>query len=44
MLIKNDLSLVGIKKPVNILQRTCTVEDVINTLVLTVKCVKSLCL
>jgi len=28
--------LVGIKQPVNILQRTCTVEDVINTLVLTV--------
>ncbi len=27
--------LMGIKKPVNILQRTCTVDDVINTLILT---------
>ncbi len=27
--------LMGVKKPVNILQRTCTVEDVINTLILT---------
>lgn len=27
--------LVGIKKPVNIVQRTCTVEDIINSLVLT---------
>ncbi|NQZ02020.1 MAG: NADP-dependent malic enzyme [Bdellovibrionales bacterium] len=27
--------LMGIKKPANILQRTCTVEDVINTIVLT---------
>ena len=27
--------LVGVKKPVNILQRTCTVEDIINTLILT---------
>ncbi len=27
--------LVGIKKPVNIVQRTCTVEDIINSLILT---------
>ena len=27
--------LVGIKKPVNIIQRTCTVEDIINSLILT---------
>ena len=27
--------LVGIKKPINIVQRTCTVEDIINSLVLT---------
>ena len=27
--------LVGVKKPVNIIQRTCTVEDIINSLVLT---------
>ncbi len=27
--------LVGIKRPVNVVQRTCTVEDIINTLVLT---------
>ena len=27
--------LVGIKKPVNIVQRTCTVEDIINSLMLT---------
>ena len=27
--------LMGIKKPVNVVQRTCSVEDVINTLVLT---------
>ena len=27
--------LMGLKKPANILQRTCTVEDVINTIVLT---------
>lgn len=27
--------LVGIKKPVNVVQRTCTVEDIINSLVLT---------
>ena len=27
--------LIGIKKPVNIIQRTCTVEDIINSLVLT---------
>ena len=27
--------LMGIKKPVNVVQRTCTVEDIINSLVLT---------
>ena len=27
--------LMGIKKPINVLQRTCTVEDIINTLILT---------
>ncbi|MBC6415637.1 MAG: NADP-dependent malic enzyme [Bdellovibrionales bacterium] len=27
--------LVGIKKPINIIQRTCTIEDIINSLVLT---------
>ena len=27
--------LVGLKKPINIVQRTCTVEDIINSLVLT---------
>ena len=27
--------LMGVKKPVNIVQRTCTVEDIINTLILT---------
>ena len=27
--------LIGVKKPVNIVQRTCTVEDAINTIVLT---------
>ena len=27
--------LMGIKKPVNVVQRTCTVEDIINTIILT---------
>ena len=27
--------LLGIREPVNVVQRTCTVEDIINTLVLT---------
>jgi phosphotransacetylase len=27
--------LMGVKKPANVLQRTCTVNDIVNTVVLT---------